>query len=237
MDVALRRFIEGRGHDFALGVTPEIGDFLRPLVDQQEDQFHLRTVRGDRVRDVLQQDGLARARWRDNQAPLPKPDWRQNVDRPHRDVLAMNLRFLEQDTLQRVIGHQFLKGGHLRDGVRRTAHHRVDSNHRRTALAFLRRLNRHLDPMTALEPVAGDQALGQVRILGIEPVVDVLMDDEGPAIRQVDITAVAQGAFLVGRKLEYSRKQLPPVRRTLERHAGAAGELRQLRQRPRINLI
>jgi hypothetical protein len=38
LDVALRRLVEGRGDDLALHRALHVGDFLRPLVDQQDDQ-------------------------------------------------------------------------------------------------------------------------------------------------------------------------------------------------------
>ena len=72
--VALRRLVEGRGDDLALGVAPEIGDLLGPLVDQQQDQLGLRAVLRDRIGDVLQQDGLARARRRHDQPALAEAD-------------------------------------------------------------------------------------------------------------------------------------------------------------------
>jgi hypothetical protein len=41
MHVALRRLVEGRADDLALGVAPEIGDLLGALVDQQDDELGL----------------------------------------------------------------------------------------------------------------------------------------------------------------------------------------------------
>jgi hypothetical protein len=49
-----------------------IGDFFRPLVDEQHDQVDLGVVPGDAVGDVLQQHRLAGARQRDDQAALPR---------------------------------------------------------------------------------------------------------------------------------------------------------------------
>src|SRR5688572_31009470 len=51
---------EGRGNDLALHRALHLGDFLRPLVDEQHDQVHLGMIRGDGRGDVLQQHRLDR---------------------------------------------------------------------------------------------------------------------------------------------------------------------------------
>ena len=64
-----------------------VGDFLGPLVDQQDDQEHFGMVVGDRLGDVLQQHGLAGARRRDDQRALALALRRDDVDDPRRLVL------------------------------------------------------------------------------------------------------------------------------------------------------
>jgi hypothetical protein len=51
-----------------------------PLVDQQHDQVALGVIGRDRVRDVLQQHGLAGARRRDDERALAFADRRDDVD-------------------------------------------------------------------------------------------------------------------------------------------------------------
>ena len=199
VDVVLRCLVERRRDDLALGVPPEVGHLLGALVDQQADQLRGRAVLRDRVGDVLQEDRLARARRRDDEAALAESDGREDVHGAHRDVL-LGLDVLEQDPLERVIGDQLLERGDLRDLVGVAPHHLVDPHDRRAALAFPRGLDQHLDPVAALEPVAPDQALGKVRILRIEAVVDLLVDDERSAVGDIDVAAVGQRAARLRRR-------------------------------------
>ena len=53
--VARGRLVEGRGHHLALYRALHVGDFLRPLVDEQHDQVVLRMIGSDGMGDVLQQ--------------------------------------------------------------------------------------------------------------------------------------------------------------------------------------
>ena len=82
LHVARGRLVEGRGHDLALHRALHVGDFLRPLVDEQHDEVALGMVGGDRLRDVLQQHRLAGARRRDDQRALAFADRRDDVDDP-----------------------------------------------------------------------------------------------------------------------------------------------------------
>ena len=45
LHVALRRLVEGRRHDLAIHRALHVGDLLGALVNQQDDQEHLRVVR------------------------------------------------------------------------------------------------------------------------------------------------------------------------------------------------
>ena len=76
LHVAGGRLVEGRRDDLALDRALHVGDFFRPLVDEQHDQVDLGVVGGDAVGDVLQQHRLAGARRRDDQAALALADRR-----------------------------------------------------------------------------------------------------------------------------------------------------------------
>ena len=54
----------------AFDVREHVGDFFRPLVDEQDDERDLGMILGDRVGDLLQEDRLAGARRRDDQPAL-----------------------------------------------------------------------------------------------------------------------------------------------------------------------
>jgi hypothetical protein len=57
-----------------------VGDFLRPLVEEQDEEPALGMIAEDGVGDLLKQHGLAGARRGDDQAALPLADRRQQVD-------------------------------------------------------------------------------------------------------------------------------------------------------------
>ena len=87
LDVAHRRLVEGRGNHLALDRPLHVGDFLRPLVDQQHDQITFRVIVGDRVGDVLQQHRLAGTRRRHDQRALAFADRRDDVDDAGGEIL------------------------------------------------------------------------------------------------------------------------------------------------------
>ena len=149
VDVALGRLVEGRGHDLALRVAPEVRDFLGALVHEEQDQLREGAVLRDRVGDVLQEDRLSGPRRGDDQAALAEAYRRQDVDRAHRHVL-LDVGVLEQDPLQGIVGDQLLERGDLRDLLGVLAHDLVDPDHRGAALAVAGRLDEHLDLVAAL---------------------------------------------------------------------------------------
>ena len=59
-----------------------IGHFLRPLVDQKDDQFHLRMIFHDGVGDVLKECRLAGARRSDDQTALALAERRHQIHDP-----------------------------------------------------------------------------------------------------------------------------------------------------------
>ena len=68
-----------------------VGDFLGALVDQQDDERDLGMILRDRVRDLLQQDRLARARRRDDQPALALADRRDEIHDAHAEVAVARL--------------------------------------------------------------------------------------------------------------------------------------------------
>ena len=61
-------------------VALHVGHFLRPLVDQQQDQLDVGIVGVDAAGDVLHQDRLAGARRGDDQPALAEADRGEDVD-------------------------------------------------------------------------------------------------------------------------------------------------------------
>src|SRR5207248_5174499 len=83
--------VEGRAHDLTLDRAGHISDLLRPLVDQKYDEIDLGVVKRDRMSDVLQHYGLARARRRHDEPALSLAEWRDEIDHARRQVLASGL--------------------------------------------------------------------------------------------------------------------------------------------------
>jgi hypothetical protein len=84
--MTLGRFVERGTDDLSLNRPHHVGDFFRPLVDEQHDEKNLRVVRGNRVGDVFKQDGLARARGRDDEPSLAFADGSGEVDNTRRNI-------------------------------------------------------------------------------------------------------------------------------------------------------
>ena len=70
LHVTRGRFVEGRADHFALHRALHVGDFFRPLVDQQNDQSDFRMIGRDGVGDGLQQHRLTGTRRSNDQAAL-----------------------------------------------------------------------------------------------------------------------------------------------------------------------
>src|SRR5690606_3377381 len=78
--VTCRWLVEGTGNHFATHGTLHLGHFFRTFVDQQDNQAALGVVAGDRLRDVLQDEGLTGLGWRYDQSALALADRRCQVN-------------------------------------------------------------------------------------------------------------------------------------------------------------
>jgi hypothetical protein len=90
--VVRRRPVERRGDDLALHRPLHVGDFLGPLVDEDDHEVALGVVRGDRVRDVLHDRGLAGLRRRHDQRALALADRHHQVDDPGGQLVRLGLQ-------------------------------------------------------------------------------------------------------------------------------------------------
>jgi hypothetical protein len=88
--------------------------------------------------------------------------------------------------------------------------------------------------MTALQTKQLDQALWQIGIFWIQPIIHVLVHDERPAIGHVDIPTITQRPFLFGGGSDDLRDQLLPIRCAFEhsshssRKCGEIGEIQRV---------
>src|SRR5687767_8650467 len=116
--------VECRADDLGLcRALDHLRHFLGPLIDQQNDRGDLRMIFGDRVRDLFEQDRLARARWRHDESALSLADRRKNVDHAHRQVTILRL---EPETCIRIPRPEVVERNARLDGLRILA---VDAFH------------------------------------------------------------------------------------------------------------
>ncbi len=152
LHVTRGRLVEGRRHDLALHRALHVGDLLRALVDEQHDQVALRMVGGDRMRDVLQQHGLAGARRRHDQGALALADRRHDVDDAGREILRGRILVLHVEPFIRIKRRQIVEIDLVAGLFRVLEVDRVDLEQGEVALALLRAAD------MAVEGVAGPQA-------------------------------------------------------------------------------
>ena len=171
LDVARRRLVEGRGHHLALDRALHVRDFLRPLVDQENDQVALGVIGGDGVGDVLQQHRLAGARWRHDQRTLALADRRDDVDDPRRQILLGDVLVLhpqplvgierrevvEVDLVAGLFGVFEIDGAHLQKSE--------------VALALLRAADFALDGIAGTQAEAADLGGRNINVVGAGEVV------------------------------------------------------------------
>ena len=90
----LRQFIESRINDFRIvsfDRFPDVRDFLRPLIDQKDDQMDLRIIVLDRTRHILDQGRLARLGRGNDHASLSLADGAHQVHNAHGNTAACAL--------------------------------------------------------------------------------------------------------------------------------------------------
>src|SRR3990170_4764010 len=86
LHVSLRGLVECRAYDLALYRPLHVGDLFGALVYEEHEEDYLGVVRGYRICEFLQEDGLTGPGRGDYETPLPLADRREEVHYPHRDV-------------------------------------------------------------------------------------------------------------------------------------------------------
>ena len=89
---------------------------------------------------------------------MTEPNGRKDIDRPHRHIF-LHFWCLKQNSLQRIVRHQFFKRSYLGNFLRRHPHHTVNPHNRRASIITLRHLHQGINLMSALQTVAVDQAV------------------------------------------------------------------------------
>jgi hypothetical protein len=211
--------------DLALHRPLHVGHFFRPLVDEQDDE-HTSGGSRDRLRDALQEHGLAGARRRDDEAALPLADRRHQVhhapDRLSPAVSSLTAcsrierrEVLEEDLLARLLGRLEVDG--------------LDLDQREVALPFLRRPDLARDRVAGVQVELADLRRRHVDVVRARQVVVVGRAQEAEAVgQQLEHAFREDEAALLGLRLQDLEDQV------LLAHAGGAGDvevLAHLRQR------
>ncbi len=217
LHVALRRLVERRRDHLAVDRSLHVGDFFRTLVDQQDDQVDLGVVLRHRLRDGLQQHGLAGARRRDDQSALALAERRHQVHDARRQVLGLGL---ELDALERIERREVFEEQLVARLVGRLEVDGFDLDQREVALAFLRRPDLPRDRVAGLQVELAYLGGGNVDVVGARQVVVVGRAQEAEAVGQHFEHAFREDEpALLGLRLEDLEDQL------LLAHAGRAGDL------------
>jgi len=93
LDVAACLLVEGGGDNLTVDVTPHIGHFFRPFINQKDHQNDFRMIGTDGVGDFLKQDSLACSRGGDDQGALAFTDGTEHIDDANRHILFSCLQF------------------------------------------------------------------------------------------------------------------------------------------------
>ncbi len=177
----LGRLVEGRGNDLAVDRALHVGDFLGPLVDQQDDQEHLGVVRGDRVGQRLEQHRLAGTRRGDDQATLALADRRQQIHDPAGEVVRVTLE------LQRLLGvqrRQVVEEQPLAQPLRVVEGDRQDLDQGEVVLVGLGGTHLARDGVAGGQSEALDLGRRDVDVVGTRQVVVVGVPQEAVAVLQ-----------------------------------------------------
>ena len=206
LDVTHRRLVEGRGDDLSLHRTLHVGDFLRPLIDQQHDQVALGMIGCDRVRDVLHQHGLAGARRGDDQRTLALTDRSHDVDDPRREILPRRIFQLEAETLigeqRREVVEIDLVLGFL--GVFEIEG--VDLEESEVALALLGTPDVTFDGITGAQTEAADLRGRDINVVRSWQVIRIRRPEEAEAVGENLDDAFADNVGFLNRKLLEDRE-------------------------------
>src|SRR6476646_63808 len=174
-------------------------------------------VRGNRVRYVLQQHGLAGARRRNDQSTLTFSERCQQVHDAGAYVLFYGF---EPEPLLRIQRRQVVEENLVAGLVGRLEVHRFDLDQREILFALMRRTYLAADGVTGFQIEFADLRRGNVNIVGARQIVVVGRAEEAITVRKdFKDTFGEDVAFLFALRLQDLENQI------LFAHAAGAGEV------------
>ena len=163
-------------------------------------------IGGDRVGDVLQDDGLAGARLRDDQRALALAERRDEVDDARGQVLAGRIVDLHLEALVGIERRQIVEVDLVAGLVRVLEIDRVDLEEREVALAVLGAADLALDGVAGAQREAPDLRGRDVDVVGTGEVVGVGRAQEAEAVLEHFDDAFADDLGLLGGELLQDRE-------------------------------
>ncbi len=181
LDVALWRLVERRRDHLAPHGALHVGDLFWPLVDQEHDQVDLGVILGDGVGEILEQNGLARARGGHDQPALALADRTQEVHGPGGQVVRV---VLETDPLHRVERREVVEEGLVARLLRRLEVDGLNFQEGEVALGVLGRPHLAGDGVAGAEVETADLGGRDVDVVGARQIVVVGGAEESEPVRQ-----------------------------------------------------
>jgi hypothetical protein len=168
----------------ALHRALHVGDFFRPLIDQQHDQIAFRMIVRDRVRDVLQQHGLAGARRRDDERALALADRCDNVDDARGKILLGRILVFHLQPLVRIERRQVVEVDLMAGFFRVLEIERVDLEQSEVTLALLGAADVAVDGVARAQAEAANLRGRNVNVVRARQIVCFRRAQKAEAIRQ-----------------------------------------------------
>ncbi len=226
LNVAGRLFVKGRADDFALHRALHVGHFFRTFVDKKDDQLNLGMVRGNRIRDVLQEDRLTSTRRSNDQAALTLAQRNHHVDNPRAVVGRLELKV---DPLVRIQRRQVIEENLLGILLRRLEVDLFNLQKREITLAFLRGADRSADRIASAETEAANLRRGNVYVVRTGQVVVIRGTEEAEAIGQAFKHAISVDMLIfIGLLLKNGEDQILLAHSTGVLNAQFLGKLDQI---------
>ncbi len=184
LHVARCRLVEGRGNHLALHRALHVGDFLGALIDQKHDQITFGVIVRDRMRDVLQQHGLAGARRRHDQGALAFADRRHDVDDAGREILLGRILVFHLQPLVRIERRQIVEIDLVTGLFGVFEIERVDFEQSEIALAFFWAADMAVDRIAGAQAETADLRGRDIDVVRAGQIVCFWRAQEAEAVRQ-----------------------------------------------------
>ena len=209
LHVPRRRLIEGGGDNLALHGTGHVGDFFRPLIDQQHDQEDFRVIGADGGGDVLQHHRLTRPGRSHDQRPLALADRRNQIDHPRCVVLLrafgdrLDVVVLHFQPLVRVQRSQVIEIDAVFDRVRMFLIDGVDLEQGEITLPIAGGANLPFDRIAGAQRETAHLGGADVNVIGTGQIVRLGITEVAEAVGQDFQSAVAiDRLVLFGQRFE-----------------------------------